>query len=436
MSTFTIFNHGTNFHRDKQASEMVSLLSNAMRGDEAIIVKNDDAPLGYSLKTENPNYIICEGPGSDTITGEASESGLEHTWPGNDNPITREKAKEGLMKQQTTLKKKGWFSWSGGKNNPDKEFQKAFYGDTPKPWFGQRGGQISGSGWNDNVYKAVWMLTHLMFGEENQAIDTVNIVGWSRGAVTCLKQAYLLAEVLPQLKVNILAFDPVPGQDPNKHEEDTRTITKNIQTYWGILALNERRMNFRCVDPGVIDNQSPNAWVEHLPMPGNHSDVVRPHENAQPLLRFGEGQDKKYVPKSYKIGLNIAHRFLTYFGTPLKKIDDKPNDPECLTMYNEMFAKRDLIHEEYKACKSWTDETTLRLGWRYENRDIQKKFSKAQEELPQDNYRPYVLRGWINTHHWILAKNDQNRGPNPMLDHPHENVSEDRINKWEKFLSS
>ncbi len=39
MSVFTIFNHGTDFHRNKQSSEIISILSEAMRGEEALIIK-------------------------------------------------------------------------------------------------------------------------------------------------------------------------------------------------------------------------------------------------------------------------------------------------------------------------------------------------------------------------------------------------------------
>ncbi|MCP4162121.1 MAG: hypothetical protein GY760_18770 [Deltaproteobacteria bacterium] len=427
MSVFTIFNHGTDFHRDKQASEVISLLSQSMKGKEALIIKDEKLPLGYRLKNRNPNFLICEGPGSEAITGEESPSGVEHTWPGKDNPITRDQAKDSLVKQQKALKKDSLFS------SNHKKFQNSFYGNTEQPWKWQ--GQVSGAGWNDNVYKAVWILTHLLFSE-NQAIDTVNIIGWSRGAVTCLKQAYLLNEVLPQLKVNILAFDPVPGKDPADHEADTRTITKNVKTYWAVLALNERRMNFRCVDPGYIVNKSPDSWVEFLPMPGNHSDVARPNKDVQKSLQLIEKKEGLFIPMSYKIAVNLGHRFLTHFGTPLNVVD-QPKDIECLTFYNDMQKRYAEIKKQYDACESWTDISTPRLGWRYNIRAIAEKHATAQKKAPQkgmktDNYSPFALYKWMNAHHWILAKNSGK--PCADLDHSFVNVSEDRIGKWEAFL--
>lgn len=41
----------------------------------------------------------------------------------------------------------------------DKEFLKSFYGDTQDPW--KISGLASGEGWNDNVCRAVWMLTRI-----------------------------------------------------------------------------------------------------------------------------------------------------------------------------------------------------------------------------------------------------------------------------------
>ncbi|HAS3627817.1 TPA: hypothetical protein I6209_000281 [Vibrio cholerae] len=432
MSVFTIFNHGTDFHRNKQSSEIISILSEAMRGEEALIIKDDSAPLGFSLQHANPTYMICEGCGSDTVEEGGAHSSVGHTWPGNDNPITREQAKDGLIRQQDNLTKEPWYKGGGYS-----DFQKSFCGDTPRPW--QLSGRTTGAGWNDNAYKAVWMLTHLLFGDNPQNIRTVNIIGWSRGAVTCLKQAYLLNEVLPQLKVNILALDPVPGMDPVKHEVDTRTLTPNIDTYWAVAALNEHRMNFRTIGPELIVDQSSNAWIEFLPMPGNHSDVVRPNNDTKSWLRYlGENIAGTFTSKSYMNTLSLAYRFLCYFGTTIKAVD-MLNNAECLFLYDQMLEDFNDITEEYRNATDWKDASSYRVGSRYGDREVLSAFLKAQKTVPQaqdklEPYTPYVMKGWINLHHWILARNSLGQVANPNLDHPYVHVAPERIEKWQAFI--
>ncbi|BAY84705.1 hypothetical protein NIES267_42010 [Calothrix parasitica NIES-267] len=213
-TTFTIFCHGTDFHRDKNKNELISQLSMAMDGNEARIIQTGERtqnnPMTFALYSENPTYLICEGPGSEEVLAENSESRVHHAYPGKFNCIfNTEKSRRESQKLNPGLTltgdKRYWFL--GEKQTS--EFQDDFMGNTPKVW--RQIGRALGNGWDDNVYKAVWMLTHLKF-EINQPIDTVNIVGWSRGAVTCLKIANKLFELFEDtLNVNIFSVDPVPG---------------------------------------------------------------------------------------------------------------------------------------------------------------------------------------------------------------------------------
>ena len=420
MSVFTIFNHGTDFSRSKQAEEVISLLSNSLdNGIEAIIVADKDAPLGYALKEKNPNYLICEGPGAN----EGEVDGVNHTWPGKDNPITRSQVKDGLIKQIDTLKQCIF---------KDKEFQDSFYGNTPTPL--QITGRAYGKGCNDNVYRAVWMLTHLLFSE-GQEIEIVNIVGWSRGGVTCLKIANLLNEVLPQLNVNIFAYDPVPGEDPSKHDADTRTITPNVKSYFAVLALNERHGNFACIGPDLIINNAANdAWIEFLPMPGNHSDVVRPNDETLPTLRHGSKGDI-HSSKSYLIGIALGYQFLSHFGTPMTAIDGMISDQTALSFYDNMQEFREYTIEEYTKAYNPLLGMSL-IGGKAVDRAVLTAYKNAQATVPQSTdpqtpYSPYVIKGFINVHHWILAKKLGKTDPN--IAHGFLSVSEDRINKWNGF---
>lgn len=118
-------------------------------------------------------------------------------------------------------------------------------GNTPEVW--QQIGRALGNGWNDNVYKAVWLLTHLKF-EMSQPINTVNIIGWSRGAVTCLKMANKLFEIFEDtLNINIFAIDPVPGGYTTK-SLDMLAIPPNVRNYLAVLALDADGANFQATD--------------------------------------------------------------------------------------------------------------------------------------------------------------------------------------------
>jgi hypothetical protein len=76
---FTIYNHGTDFHRDKDATELVTQLSEATQGFEAEIEQTGEPskenptpwqlkrPFGVS-KDQFPTYLICEGPGSSEVS--------------------------------------------------------------------------------------------------------------------------------------------------------------------------------------------------------------------------------------------------------------------------------------------------------------------------------------------------------------------------------
>jgi hypothetical protein len=48
-------------------------------------------------------------------------------------------------------------------------------------------GSVSGSGWDDNVIHAIATISEL-----DPLPERINMIGWSRGAVTCTKTAFLM----------------------------------------------------------------------------------------------------------------------------------------------------------------------------------------------------------------------------------------------------
>src|SRR5688500_9369779 len=68
---FTVFNHGTAFHRDAGGEEVVTLLHDAAEGSEARLIQaagTQANPSGFRLVTASPSYLICEGPGSAEVS--------------------------------------------------------------------------------------------------------------------------------------------------------------------------------------------------------------------------------------------------------------------------------------------------------------------------------------------------------------------------------
>lgn len=341
---FTIFCHGTDFHRDKNPDELINKLSVAMDGKEARIVqtrkRTKKNPMPFALESENPTYLICEGPGSEEVSAEASKSGVHHAYPGKFNPIFGTKKGKGQSQNPRLTLKGPKQYWLLGEKQAD-EFQLSFTGNTPEVW--RQMGRALGNGWDDNVYKAVWMLTHLKF-EMSQPIDTVNIIGWSRGAVTCLKIANKLFEVFEDtLNVNIFAIDPVPG-GYTARTLDMLAIPPNVRNYLAVLALDADGGNFQPTDragikllaprsehgkggnPDSLNPQHIKPHVHFLPIPGNHSDVVNANL-SHPL-----------VENSVTLCRHLAWQFLTAHGTPMKQEFQLSSD-EVSQLYNQMLPK-------------------------------------------------------------------------------------------------
>lgn len=392
-NVFTIFNHGTDFHRDTDPNELISQLSIAMNGREARIVqtgeRTEENPNPFELESKNPTYLICEGPGSEEISAEESKSGVHHAYPGRFNPIFGiEKGRGQSQNPGITLKgpKQYWFF---GERQAD-EFQLSFMGNTPEVW--RQMGRALGDGWDDNVYKAVWLLTHLKF-TMSQPIDTVNIIGWSRGAVTCLKIANKLFEVFEDtLNVNIFAIDPVPGGYTSR-TLDMLAIPPNVRNYLAVLALDADGGNFQPTDrteikllapksehgkggnPDSLNPQHIKPHVHFLPIPGNHSDVVNVNL-SHPLVK-----------NSATLCRHLAWQFLTAHGTPMAE-EFKLSSDEVNQLYNEMMPK---LSEIAKAASSGGFLSIVE-GWKTE-RAVRKHRGDYVRE--PDKY--------INEHHRLCA---------------------------------
>jgi hypothetical protein len=256
---FSIYNCGTS-HNRQNLDETVADLARRTVG------------------SENRDWMINDGPGSSpqSVSKAASvaQRGLaaQAKTPGTRNPIT------GL-----------------------KQFS---------PFEALRG-VISGDGWEANVAHTMAVL--------NATLDlpsTINMVGWSRGAIT----SFMIAHALQKnprtsgIKVNIFAFDPVPGPG-NFNDPDKVTLPANVKYYAAVVQQDERRKIFK---PALIDaEQASGIRTRFYYMPGGHSTgVFRTQSEVGLIAAF------------------LSHRFLEKHGTKL-------NNPIQLTPRDvcELYAK-------------------------------------------------------------------------------------------------
>ena len=189
-----------------------------------------------------------------------------------------------------------------------------------------------------------------------------------------------------------------------------------------------------CLGPDfIVDNSASDAWIEFLPMPGDHSDVVHPNKKTLPTIRYAS-KEGVHTSKSYLIGVALSHQFLRYFGSPIKRIS-LIDDNTALTLYNNMQEFYQEFIEEYRNAYTYLVGSPS-YGTTYD-RTVLTAYEDAQATVPQVDdvktaYSPYMIQGFINVHHWILAVDSGK--PNPNLDFGYLSASQDRIDKWKSLL--
>jgi len=213
---FSIYNCGTS-HNRQNLDETVANLAQRTSG------------------AENRDWMINDGPGSwcHSVSGSASMAdrslAAQAKTPGTRDPV------------------------SGFKEDS---------------WFAAARGVVDGYGWEQNVSHTMAVL--------NATIDlprTVNIVGWSRGAITCFMVAHALHKNSRTrgIDVNIFAFDPVPGPG-NFNDPDKVSLPPNVRRYAAVVQEDERRKIFK---PVLINaNDAPGFKTKFYYMPGGHSSGV------------------------------------------------------------------------------------------------------------------------------------------------------------------
>jgi hypothetical protein len=109
-----------------------------------------------------------------------------------------------------------------------------------------------------------------MFRKEGILPTQVNLVGWSRGGISChmLANAMFGDLELKEIPIRILAIDPVPG--PRNFQANKISLKDNVKEYVGFYARDERSIGFSC----VIPETDPITAVHVYPIPGRHATLV------------------------------------------------------------------------------------------------------------------------------------------------------------------
>lgn len=278
---FTIFFCGTGSthrdvsHRNYINGELISTLAKNHSGSEYI------------------DYLILDGPGSGNL--QEDQKWVE---PKHHHPII------------------GKATGAGWKNNV--EHAMAVLKAEPDPWLA-RNGSIQ----DINVRRVEQY--------RKQIIPTqVNLIGWSRGGVTChmMANAMLADPQLAAISVNIFTVDPVPGGFTMITHPSMRTqIGSNVKNYMGIYAADERSRLFSPLIPKTDEG----CHTNYLCLPGRHATLVG---NAH-LDGASSGQEKLSAPG--KIVRHLAEVFLTSHGTSLKNLLNYDNI-QLLQLYDNMLA--------------------------------------------------------------------------------------------------
>ncbi|MBA6115891.1 hypothetical protein MXF29_01195 [Pseudomonas sp. NC26] len=98
----------------------------------------------------------------------------------------------------------------------------------------------------------------------------VNLVGWSRGGISChmLANAMAADPALKAIPVNIFTIDPVPGV--GNMQAHRVKLAGNVREYVGFYSRDERSKGFACVIPST----APGTRMCIYPMPGRHATLV------------------------------------------------------------------------------------------------------------------------------------------------------------------
>lgn len=293
MSAFTVFFCGTgsnswdaNYNKNFHSGELISTLATHHIGMEFV------------------DWIVVDGPGSGNL-----QEDQKWTEPGNYSNWQGKMFGKGWQQnvEHAVAMIKGDYKWNREKLSKE-EYEKLKSAGIPIDDV-----QVSGWVWRNYEYPDRKVTPQELQAQKSKIMrkgqlpTVVNLVGWSRGGVTCHMLANAMAQD-PQLKgipVNIFAVDPVPGT--GQFQKHRISIPANVDNYVAVYARDERSKGFACIIPTFSQAKKPIV----LPMPGRHATLV-----GNAAVDGNDGNDELFAPG--KIVRDMAENCLTSWGTPLK----------------------------------------------------------------------------------------------------------------------
>ncbi|MBI6547562.1 hypothetical protein [Xenorhabdus lircayensis] len=182
-----------------------------------------------------------------------------------------------------------------------------------------------------------------MYRKTHRNVTQVNLVGWSRGGISChmLANAMLHDDELKKIPVNIFAVDPVPG--PLNFKIEMTTLGNNVKEYIAFYALNERSKNFAC----EIPKTDKSTRVHIFPMPGRHATL------AGNGFEDGEGKitnaKKDRLKEPGYIVRHFAEVCLTRWGVKFKKGKTLGLTDEKIKAYHQAMERDKLIYQKMQS---------------------------------------------------------------------------------------
>ena len=230
--------------------------------------------------------------------------------------------------------------------------------------------QISGHGVAGNISFALAYLGELV----KPLPRTINMIGWSRGAVTAIRLANAISKHFPKIEMNIFAVDPVAGNDKGEENLKAQLIPIQVKNFVAILATDEKRATFSPQDAARLQ-ATPATNTVLLPMPGAHDTVAM--WNTQ-TLHISE------------VVFSLAGQFLLKFGTRPRQVKGMLNDHQYVERYSHMLLNLD----QYKALKGGKfNGTTLKNFVAAKGKVVERTFNENMDEYVVNPER------FINLHH-------------------------------------
>lgn len=242
---------------------------------------------------------------------------------------------------------------------------------------------LLGSGMHDNLLHS---MAHIVEMIEDNGVTTINLTGFSRGAVSAIQIANelntLYKDSQPPIEVNLFLFDPVVRPSRGKQDK-SRTIPEIVKDCTIILQNDENRTYLRQPqDKSRIINES-GKDINYILLPGNHatSSFKRSNPNLEPR--------KAYEEMIYKIGRENLIRFMVEHDTHLFDIESYDN--------MEPISHTELL-KHYSVAKNL--EASFESGY-----DKQKRLHvKEKRSYTAYGVNDFAIKFFINEQHRTLFK--------------------------------